>query len=124
MTGEKMPPLVSLPWRVVTGDNCTSVYVLDAEDDVCIRMRREDTEIAHHIVNCVNAFKGYSPFMLNTMMSNGFTVDGLSKEAFRLECALEEKTNTGAVTLDIICAHHGDTSAVSVITDSDGGHCD
>lgn len=119
-----MSPTVSLPWRLVTGDNCQSVYILDAEDDICLRVHRENIEIAKHIVNCVNAFKGYAPFLLATMVANGFTVDGLSKEAGRLQGALEEKTYTADCLLNGICAHPGDTSARCAITDSEGGTCD
>lgn len=104
-----MSPTVSLPWRLVTGDNCQSVYILDAEDDICLRVHRTNIEIAKHIVNCVNAFKGYTPFRLATMIADGFTV---------------EKSYTADCLLNGICAHPGDTSAQCAMTDSEGGTCD
>lgn len=119
------PISFALPWRLITGDNCQSVYILDAEDDICLRVHRVNIEIAKHIVNCVNAFEGYEPGMLAQMVENGFSVQGLDKEVGRLERAPEEKTFTDDCLLNGICAHHGDSSAGFVQSnDSEGGLCD
>ncbi len=112
---------VSLPWRVVSGTNCESVYVLDADDDVCIRLHRENTVMAKHIANCVNAFAGYAPAILDAMVRNGFTVEELSQRAGAMERRLEE-------SLPVRYPNFGASMAAArqacIASDSEGGHCD
>lgn len=115
---------IALPWNLYEGEGREFVYITDADGEQIARMAYAKRETARHIVNCVNAFDGYAPELLDGMVENGFTVDKLSKVAGRLECELEEKTHEADCLLSGICAHHGDSSAVFVVPDTEGGACD
>ncbi len=104
---------VSLPWRVVKADN-EIVYIVDADDEMIIRAH--NVLLAKHIANCVNAFAGYAPDILDAMVSNGFTVDELSKRAGAMERRLEERLPAKRQNLG--------KPVTANLSDSEGGHCD
>lgn len=114
---------IALPWNLHEGEGREFVYITDADGEQIARMAYAKRETARHIVNCVNAFDGYAPELLDGMVENGFTVDKLSKVAGRLECELEEKTHAHDCLLSGICAPLGGTST-ALVADSEGGTCD
>lgn len=119
------PISFALPWRLHDGESREFAYIADADGEQIARINYAQREAAAHIVVCVNAFDGFEPGLLAQMVEHGFSVQGLSKEAGRLERALEEKTFTDDCLLNSICAHHGDSSAGFVQSnDSEGGLCD
>ena len=125
---------VVLPWSLVEIDSGDHVYIVDHEDAQVVRFHKTQSEVAKRVVACVNACRGIST---EELLTSDFGEDSvevgtlLGQTMQQRDELLEALQNLltwddGNLPGDLFDAARAaiEKATGSVITDSDGGHCD
>ena len=140
---------VALPWKLFNAENSEHIFVFDADDQQVVRFHKCQSDIAAHVIACVNACRGISTEDLLTSDFGEDSVevgtllgqtmqqrDDLLKALERLSFAAECRENTPgdpyrliAARAELVAATESANAAIGKVThanatDSEGGHCD
>lgn len=125
---------VVLPWNLIELDSGDHVYIMDGDDVQVVRFHKTQSEVAKHVVACVNACRGIGT---EELLTSDFGEDSvevgtlLGQTMQQRDELLEALQNLlvwddGNLPGDLLDAARAAIAKATghVLTDSDGGHCD
>lgn len=125
---------VVLPWNLIELDSGDHVYIMDGDDIQVVRFHKTQSEVAKRVVACVNACRGIST---KELLTSDFGEDSVEVGTL-LGQTMQQRDELLEVLQNLLAWDDGnlpgdlfdaaraaiEKATGSVITDSDGGHCD
>ncbi len=126
---------VALPWKLFNAENSEHIFVFDADDQQVVRFHKCQSDIAAHVIACVNACRGIST---EDLLTSNFGEDSvevgtllgqtMQQRDDLLEALISLLGVTSTTFVNQTAVQQAKAAAWKVThanaTDSEGGHCD
>ncbi len=132
---------VALPWKLFNAENSEHIFVFDADDQQVVRFHKCQSDIAAHVIACVNACRGISTedLLTSNFGEDSVEVGALLGQTMQQRDDLLESLIKVTGVLDLLLMVEGEpehgsiawrareaiaNATITHATESEGGHCD